>query len=132
MSRVQKARRELRRAIRKAKRNCWNHFLQESSRKEVWTAAGYTKPRIDKAGQALQREDGSVAKGHSNREQAILEVHFPLAPGGSYEPPADGRAFVQVNAHLVGSLLAKAANTSAPGDDRISADIVKVFWQCDT
>jgi len=30
----------------------------------------------------------------------------------------------------VGSLLAKAANTSAPGDDRISAGI-KVFWHWD-
>ena len=132
MSQVQEARGELRRAIRKVKRDCWNHFLQESSGKEVWTAASYTKLRIDKAGQALQREDGSVAEGHSDREQAILEAHFPPAPGGSYEPPADGRAFVQVDAHLVGSLLAKAANTSAPGDDQISPDIVKVFWQRDT
>jgi len=31
MSRVQEARRELRRGIRKAKRDCWNRFLQESS-----------------------------------------------------------------------------------------------------
>jgi len=31
----------------------------------------------------------------------------------------------------VDSLLAKAANTAAPGDDRISADILKVFWQWD-
>ena len=42
MSRVQEARWELRRTIRKAKRDCWNHFHQESSGKEVWTAAGYT------------------------------------------------------------------------------------------
>jgi len=40
MSRVQEARRQLRRAIRKAKRDCWNRFLQESSGKDVWTAAG--------------------------------------------------------------------------------------------
>ena len=132
MSRVQEAWRELRCAIRKAKHDCRNHFLQESSGKEVWTVAGYTKLRINNAGQALQREDCSVAERHSDREQAILEAHFPLSPGGSYEPPADGRAFVQVDAHLVGSLLAKAANMSAPGDDRISADIVKVFWQWNT
>jgi len=61
-----------------------------------------------------------VAEGHSDREQAILEAHFPTAPGGSYKPPADGSVFVQVDTHLVGYLLAKAANTSAPGDDRIS------------
>ena len=32
---------------------------------------------------------------------------------------------------LVGTLLGKASNSSTPGDDRISADIVKVFWQWD-
>jgi len=43
-----------------------------------------------------------------------------------------GRAFEQVDVHLVGSLPAKAANTSAPGDDRISAGIIKVIWQWDS
>jgi len=44
---------------------------------------------------------------------------------------AGGRAFERVDVHLVGYLLAKAANTAAPGDDRITADILKVFWQWD-
>jgi len=38
----------------------------------MWTAARYTTPRIDKTGQALVREDGTVAEGHHDREQAIL------------------------------------------------------------
>jgi len=52
-------------------------------------------------------------------------------PVGLQWPKAGGRAFERVDAHLVGTLLGKAANTSAPGDDRISADIVKVFWHWD-
>ena len=36
-----------------------------------------------------------------------------------------------MDSSLVGSLLGKASNTSAPGSDRISAGIVKVFWQWD-
>ena len=131
IGRVQNARRNLRRAIRKAKRECWNRFLQEAKGNEVWTAAGYTSPRIDKAGQALVAEDGSIAESQEEREQAILRAHFPKGPPGTYEPMGGGRAFKRVDAHLVGSLLAKAANTSAPGDDRISADILKVFWQWD-
>ena len=131
MSRMQEARRQLRRAIRKAKWDCWNRFLQESSGKDVWTAAGYTRPRIDKAGQALVREDGSVAEGHFDREPAILEAHFPPAPPDVYESSPGGRAFEQVDAQLAGSLLAKASNTSAPGGDRISTGIVKVFWHWD-
>jgi len=62
---------------------------------------------------------------------AILKAHFPKGPPSTYEPLAGGRAFERVDTHLVGSLLAKAANTAAPGDDRISADILKVFWQWD-
>ena len=53
MSRVQAARRELRRAIRKAKRDCWNGFLQEAKGSDIWIATAYTTPRIDKAGQVL-------------------------------------------------------------------------------
>jgi len=68
---------------------------------------------------------------YHHRQQQLLKAHFPKGPPGTYEPAAGGRAFKRVDAHLVGSLLAKAANTAAPGDDRISADILKVLWQWD-
>jgi len=132
IGRVQEGRRNLRRAIRKAKRDCWNRFLQEGKGAYIWTATRYTTPRIDKVGHALAAEDGSIAEGRHDREQAILQAHFPQGPPGTFSPVGGGRAFEQVDAQLVGSLLAKAANTSAPGDDRISADIIKVFWQWET
>jgi len=132
ISRVKAARREFRRAIRKAKRDCWNQFLQEADGNKVWTAVRYTMLRIDKTGQALVREDGTVAEGHHDHEQAILQVHFPPGPPGNYTAPVEGgQAYQRVDAPLVGSLLKAAANTSAPGDDRISAGIIKVFWQWD-
>jgi len=131
ISRVQAARREFQRAIRKAKRDCWNRFLQEADGNKVWTAARYTSPRIDKTGQTLIRENGTIAEGHWERKQAILQAHFPQTPPGQYFPADGGKAFEKVDAKLVGSLLRAAANTSAPGDDRISAGIIKVFWQWD-
>ena len=98
----------------------------------MWTAAAYTTPRIDKTGQALVRQDGSIAEGHWEREQAILQAHFPQGPPGSYTPAEDeGQAFRRIDAQLVGSILKTAANTSAPGDDQISVEIIKVFWQWD-
>ena len=129
--RVKAARREFRRAIMRAKRDCWNRFLQEADGNKVWTAVRYTTPRIDKTGQGLVREDGSVAEGQQERGQVILQAHFPPGPPWSYEPAQGGRAFEAVNSQLVGSLLSMAANTSAPGDNRISAGIVKVLWQWD-
>jgi len=132
ISRVKAARREFRRAIRKVKRDCWNRFLQEADGNKVWTVAAYMTPRIDKTGQTLVREDGSIAEGHWEREQAILQAHFPQGPPGSYTPAEDeGQAFRRIDAQLVGSILKTAANTSAPGDDQISVEIIKVFWQWD-
>ena len=131
MLRVKAARREFRRAIRKAKRDYWNQFLQAADGNKVWTVAAYTMPRIDKTGQAHVREDSSTVEGHHEWEQAILQAHFPSGPLGVFEPAQGGKAFERVNAQLVGSLLGAAANTLAPGDDQISAGIVKVFWQWD-
>ena len=126
---VRDARRNLLRDIRKAKKECWNKFLQEAKGREVWTAGNYTALRLDRTGQALVDEEGNIAESQDEREAVILKGHFPKGPPGKYEPSAGGRTFERVDVHLVVSLLAKAANTAVPGDDRISADILKVFWQ---
>ena len=88
-------------------------------------------PRIDKAGQALVDQNGNLAEGLYEREQALLAAHLPKAPLSNYTPKEGGRAFERVNKEVVGELLGKAANSSAPGDDHISAGILKVFWEWD-
>jgi hypothetical protein len=65
-------------------------------------------------------------KGHYGREQALLLAHFPKAPP-DYGPQPGGRAFERIKAQLVGSLQGEATNSSAPGDDHISAGIIKAF-----
>jgi hypothetical protein len=131
LSRFREARRNFRKGIRRAKRECWNRFLQEGKGNDLWTATRYTTPRIDKTGQALVDEDGNTAEGHYEREQALLAAHFPKAPPSDYTPKEGGRAVKRVNAEMVGELLERAANSSALGDDRISAGILKVFWEWD-
>jgi len=74
-------------------------------------------PRIDKTGQTLVQDDGSIAEGHQEREQAILQTHFPQGPLENFNPAQGGKAFERVDTQLVGSLLRKAANTLAPEDD---------------
>lgn len=61
----------------KGEAGCWNKFLGGAEGRDVWTATGYTQPRIDKAEQVLVCEDRTVAEGDSDREQAILVVHIP-------------------------------------------------------
>ena len=79
------------------------------------------RTKLDRTGQALVDEEGNVAESQDESQVALLKAHFPKRPPGTYEPAAGGRVFHRVDAHLVGSLLAKAANTAAPGDDRIMA-----------
>ena len=97
----------------------------------MWTAANHTALRLDRTGQALVDGEGNIAESQEEREAAILKGYFPKGPPGTYEPSAGGRAFERVDVHLVSYLLAKAANTAAPDDDRISAVILKVFWEWD-
>jgi len=74
IGRARDARRNLWRAIRKAKKECWNRFLQEAKGGEVWVAASYTAPRLDRTGQALADEDGNIAESQDEREAAILKT----------------------------------------------------------
>jgi hypothetical protein len=127
---AREAKRNQRREIRRAKKKCWNSFLQNAEGKEVWTAASYTAPRLDKSGHTLKDANGEVAEGHEAREEVLMAAHFPPAPA---EPecdiPGGGDSFRRVDRGVVGFLLRKAGSSSAPGEDRISAGILKVFWE---
>jgi hypothetical protein len=72
-----------------------------------------------------------VAEGRHDREQVLLAAHFPKAPPSDYTPKEGRAAFERINTEMIGKLLGKAADFSAPGDDRISAGIIKVFWEWD-
>jgi hypothetical protein len=98
---------------------------------DAWTAIRYTTSKIDKVRQVLVDQEGNVAEGHYEREQVLLATHFPKMLPSNYTPKEWGAAFKRVNVEMVSSLLGKAANSSAPGDDRISAGILKVFWEWD-
>jgi len=75
-------------------------------------------------------EGGPLLDSSEAREEALIEAHFPtnLRLGEeSEEGKEGGEGYKQVDEELVGALLRKASST-APGEDRISTDILKVFW----
>jgi hypothetical protein len=76
-------------------------------------------------------EDTIEAEGHRDCEQALLAEHCRKAPPRNYEPSERRRAFEQINAEIFGKLLGKAADSSEPRDDRISAEILNLFWDWD-
>ena len=60
----------------------------------------------------------------------MLIKTFLEAPGTGEQPPlpAGDDAHRRINEHLVGQLLDRTRNASAPGGDKMGAEIVKVMW----
>jgi uncharacterized membrane protein len=77
---IKEARRELRRIIRKAKRDCWQAFLQDAQGEQVWQALRYTNPRTDAGTGALRDEDGNTATDIEAKEELIVVAAFPAPP----------------------------------------------------
>jgi hypothetical protein len=119
-----------RREIRRAKKKCWNSFQQSAEGNEVWMAANYTAPRLDKSGQALRVGTGNMVEGHKAREEILLAAHFPAArKEPKYDISEGGGSFRKVDSKVVEALLRKAGSSSTPGEDRITVGILKVFWE---
>jgi len=101
----------------------------------VWVATRYTADRLDKTGQALRDGDGPTLEGHEAREKGLLAVHFPPRNQRGEgqregEELEGGEGFQLVNEGLVAAMMKKASST-APGEYRISANILKGFWEWD-
>jgi len=92
----------------------------------VWTADRLYRPQTRQSGASIARRGWSNA-----REEALIAAHFPpvLAEEEDIRGLEGGAPYRQVEAELVGSLLANAASLTAPCDNRISAGILKVFWR---
>ena len=125
------AKRNLRRAIRRAKKSCWEEYVQEVGKEQLWRAVRYTAPRLEGKVQMLVDETGNKATSRKEREHMLIATAFPEAPDAGEQPPLPdgGLAHRQVNKNLVGRLLATTRNASAPGRDRMGAEIVKIMWE---
>jgi len=132
---IRTARRNLRRAIRQAKRTYWNNFVQGASEEDIWKAAQYTKPRRVNTIRPLRDEDRTVAYSRIEKEAMIVRTTFPAAPpmdSGFIPPKTDsGKADLLVNRMLIECLLKKCSNQSAPGPDKLSYTIFKMLFQWD-
>ena len=81
--------------------------------------------------QTLVDEAGTKATSREERERMLIKSAFPEAPDAGEQPSllGGGCAFQRVDEALVGRLLAKTRNASAPGGDRMGAEIIKVMCE---
>jgi len=93
------AQRNLRRAIRKAKKSCWEEHVQGADKEQLWRAVRYTAPRLEGKAQPLVDETGTKATSREERELMLIATAFPEAPdAGEQTPlPDGGHAHQRVN-----------------------------------
>jgi len=61
----------------------------------------------------------------------IVRTAFPPPEDDGYQAPRGGTMYRQVNQQRVGKAVAGMPNKSAPGEDRMGAEVVKLLWDWD-
>ena len=79
--------RVLRRAIRKAKRDTWNNFLQEADQEDMWKAVRCTTLRESVACNALTDELGNTATTITEKEMIVRTAFPPPPEDDGYQVP---------------------------------------------
>ena len=65
-------------------------------------------------------------------ERMIIETAFPEPPpDNGVTAPQDGSAYRSINQAPVARILSGCSNQSAPGGDRVGAEIIKLLWEWD-
>ena len=129
------------RTIRKAKRDCWQDFLQGKSqssdavmdKNHCWMALKYTKPLQFRITPALKDSDGNTAVSMKAKEALVRKSAFPKPPANFVEPPviSSGVAHTKINEEVIAQALMTQAATKAPGPDKINFQILQMIWGWD-
>ncbi|EED21750.1 endonuclease/reverse transcriptase, putative [Talaromyces stipitatus ATCC 10500] len=128
--------------IRRAKRECWEGFLQGTSegslpdQKRCWTALRYTKPQTQGTTPALTNEASGevIAATFSEKEEVFRHRAFPQAPNSNMELqlPERGSAHKLVNEEVVKNALFSQGLEKAPGTDLLNFRAIRLLWNLDS
>jgi hypothetical protein len=124
--------------VRKAKRECWEELLQLSDTDAVWKTinakpAGHAMPTL-----RIPGNDNSVklASTHQEKAAAISAISFPdrdddpIPPIPGYRPGVPH--FQPVCPKSLNELLSSTRNTSAPGQDGIGYQALRLWSEIDS
>lgn len=125
--------------IRKAKRQCWQDFLQgEKENMEVqsldknrcWTALKYPKPQQFKTTPALRDPSGNIAISMKDKKVMVQRTAFPPPPQSTLREPriSAGTAHTIITKELVQKALIAQSTQKATGPDKIKFGILRLIW----
>jgi hypothetical protein len=121
-------------AIREAKTNCWNSFLEKAQGKEIFTALKYTKEKTLRTIPSLQySKDGTTRLVESFDEQckAFINTLFPKPPPSTSSIEwknytIDSKwEWPELEKMEVKQAIFSSSNKKAPGPDGISFTILQ-------
>ena len=132
------------RTIRKAKRLCWQNFLQGkegniSQQPQIldpnrcWTALKYIKPLQLKTTPALKDVDGNIATSMKAKEALVYQSAFPKPPISLETEPliSSGIAHKGITEEKIYLALVTQAIAKAPGPNKINFRILRMIWDWD-
>jgi hypothetical protein len=120
-------------AIREAKTNCWNSFLEKAQGKEIFTALKYTKEKTIRTIPSLQySKDGTTRLVESFDEQckAFITTLFPKPPSSTSSIEwknytIDSKwEWPELEKTEVKQAIFSSSNKKAPGPDKLSFAIL--------
>ena len=129
------------RTIKKAKRVCWQKFLQGEfkfsdpamDKNYCWKALKYTKPLQFRTTPVLKDSNGNTAVSMRAKEALVRRSAFPKPPTNLIESlvTALGFAHTKISEELVGQALIIQVATKAPRPDKINFQILQMIWGWD-
>ncbi len=138
---LKQARNTYYRIIRKAKRECWQNFLQgqdiaegSHNKNRCWTAFRYTKPQQFKTTPALKDTEGRIATSMKEKEKLVCKAAFPSPPKSDHSEPivTPGVAHQKVTKNVIYTALMTQSMSKAPGPDKINFRILCMVWEWDS
>ena len=131
--------------IRKAKRECWQNFLQGADddsqpkaqsmdKNHCWTALKYTKPQQFKTTPALKDARGNIATSMKAKEALVRKSAFPKPPTSRNIEPVitSGVAYKEVTEKVIEKALMTQSTSKAPGPDKFNFRILCMVWEWDS
>jgi ribonuclease HI len=126
--------------LRKAKRLCWQNFLQEDlednpteNQRRCWTALKYTSPRALSTTPAVKGNNGEVAITLEQKEELFLESQFPRVETSDIPEstiPQTGGLELFTD-QVIRDALFSLSTKKAPGPDRLNFKAIRLLWEWD-
>lgn len=131
--------------MRKAKRECWQNFLEgredsadlsqirPEDKNRCWIALKYTKPKSNSTTPALIGSNNEIAITMQDKEALVRANAFPPPPifhGTEYEPK-QGTAHLSITKNSVGKALLCQSVKKAPRPNMHNFRVLRILWDWD-